>query len=418
MRLRSFIAYLFIFVIILVLLNIFLLSDLINSRIRGRNDYNNLDFNYKVNEESFLSIHDLPEDISGEYYVHRNFIRPKNTPLSKDIVLATHCTGDHLHHLVSFTEIWQGPISVAVFVPGNSLENTLSILYILYGCYTRLRHQISIHLVHPIPSLLKESDLMFLITKSQEIHVKCSKALETITNINNNADKNYDRKIEYPNNLLRNTAKHGVTSQYALVIDVDMKPNENLYRDFVKFARKNNLFGGGNSFYNDKSLFVLPAFEINAKQVDKMPKDKSQLIGLLDNGAVRPFYSDVCWKCQRPTNYEKWRSLDKAGDGMDVGYESKWQDPWEPFFISPRSAPDYDERFRQYGFNRISHACELHIAGYRYFILDQGFLLHQGFKDRTSFHKTKNDENNRNRILFRNFKTELKDKYPNSVNRC
>ena len=115
MRLRSFIAYLFIFVIILVLLNIFLLSDLINSRIRGRNDYNNLDFNYKVNEESFLLIHDLPEDISGEYYVHRNFIRPKNTPLSKDIVLATHCTGDHLHHLVSFTEIWQGPISVGSY---------------------------------------------------------------------------------------------------------------------------------------------------------------------------------------------------------------------------------------------------------------------------------------------------------------
>ena len=32
---------------------------------------------------------------------------------------------------------------------------------------------------------------------------------------------------------------------------------------------------------------------------------------------------------------------------MDVGYESAWQDPWEPFFISPLSAPDYDERFRQ-----------------------------------------------------------------------
>jgi hypothetical protein len=32
---------------------------------------------------------------------------------------------------------------------------------------------------------------------------------------------------------------------------------------------------------------------------------------------------------------------------MDVAYEIKWQDPWEPFFISPRSAPGYDERFKQ-----------------------------------------------------------------------
>ena len=64
--------------------------------------------------------------------------------------------------------------------------------------------------------------------------------------------------------------------------------------------------------HSDKSLFVLPAFEINSKQVDKMPKDKSQVISLLNNGAVRPFYFDICWKCQRPTNYEKWQRLESA----------------------------------------------------------------------------------------------------------
>ena len=40
-------------------------------------------------------------------------------------------------------------------------------------------------------------------------------------------------------------------------------------------------------------------------------------------------------------------SLDNAAEGVDVGYEIKWRDPWEPFFISPRTAPDYDERFKQ-----------------------------------------------------------------------
>ena len=48
MKLRCFIVYLFVFVIILVLMNIILLSDLINSRTTRQNDYNNLDFKFKV----------------------------------------------------------------------------------------------------------------------------------------------------------------------------------------------------------------------------------------------------------------------------------------------------------------------------------------------------------------------------------
>ena len=59
-------------------------------------------------------------------------------------------------------------------------------------------------------------------------------------------------QIKYPNNLLRNAAKHGVASNYTLIVDIDMKPNKDLYRDFMKFAEKNNLFDGGNSFYNGK----------------------------------------------------------------------------------------------------------------------------------------------------------------------
>ena len=35
-------------------------------------------------------------------------------------------------------------------------------------------------------------------------------------------------------------------------------------------------------------------------------------------------------------------------------YEVLWRDPWEPFYISRNNIPQYDERFRQYGFNRIS----------------------------------------------------------------
>ena len=35
-------------------------------------------------------------------------------------------------------------------------------------------------------------------------------------------------------------------------------------------------------------------------------------------------------------------------------YERFWRDPWEPFFITHSDVIDYDERFRQYGYNRMS----------------------------------------------------------------
>ena len=45
---------------------------------------------------------------------------------------------------------------------------------------------------------------------------------------------------------------------------------------------------------------------------------------------------------------------------MQVQY--KW--PYEPYVIVPRSVPLYDERFIGYGFNKISHIYELHMAGF------------------------------------------------------
>ena len=82
-----------------------------------------------------------------------------------------------------------------MFVPGYSLENTLSTLYVLYGCFNEVRRRVSVHLVHPISSLLKETDLMFLIRKSMEVQAECSRTLEIIKKINKNISKNYDRKV-------------------------------------------------------------------------------------------------------------------------------------------------------------------------------------------------------------------------------
>ena len=62
--------------------------------------------------------------------------------------------------------------------------------------------------------------------------------------------------------------------------------------------------------------------------------------------------------------------------------------------------------------------CELHVAGYKFSVLNNAFLLHRGFKTAGGFHASKTAEQDRNRLLFRQYKEELKAKYPNSERRC
>ncbi|KAJ8281820.1 hypothetical protein COCON_G00043390 [Conger conger] len=223
--------------------------------------------------------------------------------------------------------------------------------------------------------------------------------------------KNYaiGTNVSYPNNLLRNVARGGTDTTYILVIDIDMVPSADLPQSFLALLKRREPASD--------EVFVLPAFEI--RHARKLPASKSELVQLYQVGEVRPFYEELCPRCQAPTNYSVWVNLHGHGTGqLEVAYTLNWVDPWEPFYIGPRTVPLYDENFRQYGFNRISQACELHVAGYHFSVLSSAFVVHRGFKVAGDFHKRKDEENRRNRLLFRSFKEGLKTKYPASPRRC
>lgn len=67
-----------------------------------------------------------------------------------------------------------------------------------------------------------------------------------------------------------------------------------------------------------------------------------------------------CADFQKYTDYATWeKSTDVKEGRVDALYDVLWQDPWEPFYIGRTNVPFYDERFRQYGFNRISQVSSL-----------------------------------------------------------
>lgn len=161
--------------------------------------------------------------------------------------------------------------------------------------------------------------------------------------------------VPYPNNLLRNVARRNCLTEFVFMIDIDLVPNNGLHHSFIKFASVNKLFSKSSG--EDKTVYVVPAYEMQHTSDDLIPHDKAELLKMVEAMTARPFYYELCWKCQKHTDYDTWQR-DQAFSELNVLFEVLWRDPWEPFYISRNSAPMYDERFRQYGFNRISQVEE------------------------------------------------------------
>jgi len=67
-----------------------------------------------------------------------------------------------------------------------------------------------------------------------------------------------------------------------------------ILQDFYDFAVKNRLFS--ETHHEDKTVYVVPAFE--ARDTVTPPRTKTELLKLADGGDLRPFYIELCWKCQ------------------------------------------------------------------------------------------------------------------------
>uniref|UniRef100_W5M0K2 Beta-1,4-glucuronyltransferase 1 n=2 Tax=Lepisosteus oculatus TaxID=7918 RepID=W5M0K2_LEPOC len=353
-------------------------------------------------------------DGSGQYRVYKNLLQSDfsagRRPEAPALALATHTSINNLHQLGPLLERWQAPLSVAVFAHGADARLATALAYALSVFCPGVRALVDLHLVCPsgeAASFPAEDRAPFAgLGDCGGVWARLEAQRGRLRNYALGGN------VSYPNNLLRNVARGAAEegAPYVLVADVDMVPSADLPRLFLGLLRRRRPA--------PREVFVVPAFEI--RHARRVPAAKAELLQLYQVGEVRPFYEELCPRCQAPTNYSQWVNWRGRGAGaeLEVAYTLAWTDPWEPFYIGARGLPPFDESFRQYGFNRISQACELHVAGYRFSVLSSAFLVHRGFKVAGEFHAQKEEENRQNRVLFRRFKEGLKAKYPSSTRRC
>jgi len=278
-------------------------------------------------------------DSSGEYRIVKWPSKVARVSLG-DTTLISQCSAAHLHQFLDLRFAWDGPMSIAVFVESsNNLFIVVNYLLEVQLCLPHALSEVSIQLVMPLSASVD--------CCTELVNVSCSNFVPAFDK-HWAGIRNYDGIIDYPNNLLRNVAVNAATTDYIFVVDIDMIPSSGLFSQFRQFIVKQPT--------NRNIAYVVPVFEMQLQS--EIPADRGALLQMWNRGFIQPFYREVCWKCQRYTDYNMWYNLTlKHVEQIDIAYMVEWHDPWEPFYIVDVKAPKYDEKFKNYGFNRISQVC-------------------------------------------------------------
>jgi len=329
------------------------------------------------------------------------------------ITFATHTTLKNFYYLQIISLVWKSPISVTVWAQGDITELVELVYLLVQSCAARRSLSVCIlvpadraHSVEVSRVDWQQINSPSSFTCSQRnLHNKfySLRAQDPYQNYNS-------KNLPYPNNYLRNLALHQVKTSHVLVSDIDLMPSVNFDQQFMKYLH------GLEDQRVHGSVLVVPVFESSVSQSNQWTIPR--LLSEWRSSKVRPFYTETCPQCQGPTQYSKWLDRQSRDGAVMSATYVPYVPGWEPFVILKTSLhPRYDERFQQFGYNRMSLICELHVSGKEFLVLDSIFLVHDGFKTEDGFHEDKDFELRDNEKLYSQFRSELATKY-NTKRHC
>lgn len=329
------------------------------------------------------------------------------------VTLATHTSMNNLYRLQIVSLVWNSPISVAVWAHGD-LTELVELAYLLTLACSEGR-SLTISILVP----LSQPHTVDITRINWDPILKPNAKTCSQKNLHNRfyslraaeTGQNYASKdrLPYPNNKLRNMALDTITTSYVMVTDIDTTPSVDMDNHIMKFFHH----------WQDKNsnkAYVVPVFE--SKDVNTNQWSIARLLKEWQSGKVRQFYVETCPQCQGATQYTNWIERQSTEVSAMKSHSVPYVPGWEPFIImSASSHPLYDERFEQFGYNRMSLICQLHMSSVTFDVLDRIFLMHDGFKSEEGFHAEKDRELSANEKLYFKFRSELSLRY-NTKRQC
>ena len=233
-----------------------------------------------------------------------------------DVTLVNHLDYNRLHLLErSFTN-WDGPASIAIQVTESQVQGVME--FLLNSEILRDRRNVSYH-------------LLFKIGPSYAI------------------------------NPLRALGHKFVSTPYVFYSDVDYVSSHGMYT-----AMKENLRGIKNM---TKTAIVIPAFE-TTKTDFKVPENREDMIQLYSDQTICQVHVKSFYPGQGPTKYKKWVNA------TEPYYYAEWKDMYEPYCLLHTSIFSFDARFVARFHDKGSHNAELHMAGFKFLVLHDCYIIH------------------------------------------
>jgi len=280
------------------------------------------------------------------------------------ICLVTHCSLDRLPQLQAQMEAWDDELSVAVFIDAhpNSLEASKGRLRIIEACSAAAAVRALCN-----PNSVAPAWTVTAVYQLDDAEVRCP---------------DYDRL--YPVNTLRNVALSAAHADLVFLLDVDFVPSRTLLSRLCEDASNKKVFEALQGGCGDGSpvALVIPAFEL--PQGATVPREYKALKDSWDAGDAEGFHLGSFPKGHRATDFGRWFSgqnanvkssvasgrLIRSAHGVDA-YPVAYEEHFEPYVVAPRAlVPYYDERFRGYGLNKISHLRHLATLGFNFCVID------------------------------------------------
>ncbi|KAJ1530534.1 hypothetical protein ONE63_005423 [Megalurothrips usitatus] len=328
----------------------------------------------------------------GPYRVIYNVIESmtKSDSSHPDVTYCTHVTPSFQCNVLEIVRRWDGPVSIAAYVPDYDATLSLLLFQRMCQCLPEMS-RVSVHFVFPEtspPVFPKSSQTSYSSWEAIDALIKFPTDCSCPEAVLNGTLRTFREEsgLTYPVNVARNVAREAAHTSHVLVSDVELLPSANMVPSFRHLMKTYTPAHNPSA----RNVFVLPVFEIEAS-VRNVPSTKEELQHLYSEGQAVYFHRWVCLHCQRFPGLVQWLqrrkgtpfpvSSSNAGSSllkplMVVRREFPHH-RWEPVYIGTKNEPLYSEYLSWEG--RQDKMTQMHamcLLGYRFVILDGGFLVH------------------------------------------
>uniref|UniRef100_A0ABD2VWJ8 N-acetyllactosaminide beta-1,3-N-acetylglucosaminyltransferase n=1 Tax=Trichogramma kaykai TaxID=54128 RepID=A0ABD2VWJ8_9HYME len=305
-----------------------------------------------------------------QYLVLPNAVKAQGVDDLPELTLCSHATADQVYDVVELARRWEGPISLAVYVPSTDAALAVDFLERACRCEPAMT-RVSVHLIFPRnrPAKLSSSAVTTPFNQliandsasnaadpTEQSLSSCSIGEIQASASSANGTERRRSGLAYPINVARNVARHFAPTERVLVSDVELLPSQALASRFLDMLRYR--------VPKRTVAFVLPVFEVELGV--QPPKNKAELLAALRSDAAVYFHRFLCPHCQRFPGLMRWILRPDPGKVRPL-IITKREYPhhrWEPIFIGTKYDPLYTEEMswegRQDKMTQVRNEFQMH----------------------------------------------------------